>query len=99
MPGTVVVQDLSSGDAERDSYLVRLGRGITAMRERRQVTRKALASRLRVRLGVVGSWERGEHVPPGDKVIELMLVLDVTPAELLVAGERRSTRHRSMEVR
>ncbi len=89
IPNTVALQDWSNSDAERDSYPVRLGRGIAAMRSRRQWSRKALAGRLRVRTWVVGSWERGEHVPPGDKVIELMLVLDVSPAELLAAGENR----------
>lgn len=67
------------------------------MRRRRQLSRKALASRLRVRTGVLGAWERGEHLPPGDKVIELLLVLEVTPAELLAEGDRMSTRLRAME--
>jgi transcriptional regulator with XRE-family HTH domain len=98
-PNTVVVHNWINSDAEQDSYLVRLGRGITAMRERRQLSRKALASRLGVRTGVVGSWERGEHLPPGDKVIELMLVLEATPAELLSAGGKTSTRLRAMEAR
>ena len=99
MPNKVVLHDWSNGDAEGDSYPVRLGRGIAAMRKRRQLSRKALANRLRVRTGAVGAWERGEHVPPGDKTIQLLLVLEVTPAELLAAGERASTRLRSMEGR
>jgi hypothetical protein len=32
-------------------------------------------------------------------VIELMLVLEVTPAELVAAGEKTSTRLRAMEAR
>jgi ribosome-binding protein aMBF1 (putative translation factor) len=97
MPNTEVLHDLSNGDAEWDAYLVRLAGGITAMRERRLMSRKALASRLRVRTTVLGAWERGEHLPPGDKLLVLMLVLEVSPAELLVAGERASTRLRAKE--
>ena len=87
MPNTVVLQDWSSRDAERDSYPVRLGRAIAAMRELRQWTRKELASRLRVSVNRLGYWERGENLPPGDKTIELLRVLEVTPAELLAAVE------------
>jgi DNA-binding transcriptional regulator YiaG len=59
MPNTVALHDWSNGDAERDSYPVRLGRGIEAMRERRRMSRKVLANRLKVRTNVVGAWERG----------------------------------------
>jgi transcriptional regulator with XRE-family HTH domain len=88
MPNTVVLHNWSNGDAERDSYLVRLGNGIAAMRKRRRMTRKALASRLKVSTNRLGFWERGVYLPPGDKLLELMLVLDVAPAELLAAGEK-----------
>jgi transcriptional regulator with XRE-family HTH domain len=69
------------------------------MRKRRGMSRKALASRVRVRVGVVGAWERGENLPTGDKVIEVMLALEVTPAELMAAGEKTSARVRAMEAR
>lgn len=87
MPNMVVLHDWSSGDAERDSYPVRLGRGITALRELRQWTRKELAKRLGVSPNRLGYWERGENLPPADKTIGLMLALEVTPAELLAAGD------------
>jgi transcriptional regulator with XRE-family HTH domain len=99
MPNTVVLQNWISSNAERDSHPVRLGRGITAMRKRRRMSRKELASRLAVSPNRLGYWERGVNLPPADKTIELMLVLEVTPAELLAAGEKRSTRHRAVEVR
>ena len=92
MPNTVVLHDWGNSDAERDSYPVRLGQGIAAMRELRQMSRKALASRLRVSANRLGYWERGVNLPPGDKTIELLRVLEVTPDELLAAGEKRSTR-------
>jgi transcriptional regulator with XRE-family HTH domain len=88
MPNTVALHNWSNGDAEQDSYLVRLGNGIAAMRKRRRMTRKALASRLKVTTNRLGFWERGVYLPPGDKLLELMLVLDVAPAELLAAGEK-----------
>jgi DNA-binding transcriptional regulator YiaG len=87
MPNTVVLHDWSNRDAEQDSYPVRLGRAIAAMRELRQWTRKELASRLRVSVNRLGYWERGENLPPSDKTIELLRVLEVTPDELLAAGE------------
>lgn len=87
MPNTVVLHDWSNGDAERDSYPVRLGRGITALRELRQWTRKELASRLGVSTNRLGYWERGMNLPPAQRTIELLLVLEVTPAELLAAGD------------
>lgn len=99
MPNTVVMHDWSNGDAEEDSYLVRLASGITAMRERRGMTRKALASRLRVSTSSLGAWERGEHLPPSGKLLLLMLVLEVSAAELLAAGERALTRLRAKEAR
>jgi hypothetical protein len=47
---------------------------------------------------VLGYWERGVTPPPGDKLLELLLVLEVAPAELLAAGEKkRSTRLRRHE--
>lgn len=91
MPNTVVLHDWSNGDAERDSYLVRLGRGIAAMRELRELSRKALASRLGVSSNRLGYWERGVNLPRGKRMVELMLVLEVTPAELLAAGDETST--------
>ncbi len=87
MPNTVVLHDWSNGDAEQDSYPVRLGRGITALRELRQWTRKELAKRLGVSTNRLGYWERGVNLPPADKTIGLMLALEVTPAELLAAGD------------
>jgi transcriptional regulator with XRE-family HTH domain len=91
MPNTVVLHDWSDSDAERDSYPVRLGRGIAAMRELRQLSRKELASRLRVSVNRLGYWERGVNRPPGDKTIELLRVLEVTPDELLEAGELKTS--------
>jgi len=98
MPNTVVLHCRSNSDAEQDSYPVRLGRGIAAMRERRQLSRKALANRLRVSTNRLGYWERGVNLPPGDKTIELLRELEVTPDELLAAGEEEtSTDPRAME--
>ena len=91
MPNTVVLHGWGNSDAEEDSYPVRLGRGIAAMRELRQLSRKELASRLRVSVNRLGYWERGVNRPPGDKTIELLRVLEVTPDELLAAGETTST--------
>jgi transcriptional regulator with XRE-family HTH domain len=91
MPNTVVLHDWSDSDAERVSYPVRLGRGIAAMRELRQLSRKELASRLRVSVNRLGYWERGVNRPPGDKTIELLRVLEVTPDELLAAGEVKAS--------
>lgn len=94
MPNTVVLHPCSSGDAERDFYLVRLGSGIAAMRERRRMTRKALASRLGISTNRLGFWERGGYRPPGDKLLKLLLVLEVSAAELLAAGDKALTRLR-----
>ena len=91
MPNTVVLHDWSNGDAEGDSYPVRLGRGIAAMRELRQLSRKSLASRLGVSSNRLGCWERGVNLPRGKKMVELMLILEVTPVELLAAGDETST--------
>ena len=91
MPNTVVLHDWSNGDAEGDSYPVRLGRGIAAMRELRRLSRKSLASRLGVSSNRLGCWERGVNLPRGKKMVELMLVLEVTPAGLLAAGDEMAT--------
>ncbi|HEX3128131.1 MAG TPA: helix-turn-helix transcriptional regulator [Thermoanaerobaculia bacterium] len=100
MPNTVDLHDWSNSNAEQDSYPVRLGRGIAAMRELRQLSRKELASRLRVSANRLGYWERGVNRPPGDKTIELLRVLEVTPDELLEAGEvKTSTPSPDMDVR
>jgi DNA-binding transcriptional regulator YiaG len=99
MPNTVVLHNLSSSDAERDSYPVRLGSGIAAMRECRRMTRKALASRLKVSTNRLGSWERGVNRLPSDKLLELQVVLEVSAPELLAAGEQALTRLRAKEAR
>jgi transcriptional regulator with XRE-family HTH domain len=91
MPNTVVLHDWGNSDAEQDSYPVRLGRGIAALRELRQWSRKALANRLGVSPNRLGFWERGVNLPRGKRMDELMLVLEVTPAELLTAGDETST--------
>ena len=76
--------------AEKRSYRVHLGFGIEAVRLRRQLTRKALASRLGVTAKLLGYWERGSCRPPIEKLVELCRVLRVTAVEdLLAAGERR----------
>lgn len=93
-PNTVVLHPCSSGDAERDFYLVRLGSGIAAMRNRRRMTRKALASRLGISTNRLGFWERGGYRPRGDKMLKLLLVLEVSAAELLAAGDEALTRER-----
>jgi transcriptional regulator with XRE-family HTH domain len=92
MPNTVVLHDWINSDAERVSYPVRLGRGIAALRELRQWSRKALANRLGVSPNRLGYWERGVNLPRRKRMVELMLVLEVTPAELLAAGDETSTR-------
>jgi transcriptional regulator with XRE-family HTH domain len=97
MPNTVVLHACSRGDAERDVYLVRLGSGIAAMRKRRRMTRKALASRLEVSTNRLGFWERGVYRPPADTLLKLLLVLEVSAAELLAAGEKALTRLRRHE--
>lgn len=88
--------------AEKRSYRVHLGRGIEAVRLRRQLTRKALASRLRVTTKLLGQWERGESRPPIEKLVELCRVLRATVEDLLAAGERREAyllrRHDGPEV-
>jgi transcriptional regulator with XRE-family HTH domain len=91
MPNTVVLHDWGNSDAEQSSYPVRLGRGIAALRELRQWSRKALANRLGVSPNRLGYWERGVNLPRGKRMDELMLVLEVTPADLLAAGEETST--------
>ena len=76
--------------AEKRSCRVHLGFGIEAVRLRRQLTRKALASRLGVTAKLLGYWERGSCRPPIEKLVELCRVLRVTAVEdLLAAGERR----------
>jgi transcriptional regulator with XRE-family HTH domain len=90
MPNTVVLHDWGNSDAERESYPVRLGRGIAALRELRQWSRKALANHLGVSPNRLGFWERGVNLPRGKKLVELMLLLEVTPAELLAAGDETS---------
>lgn len=91
---TTLLERRSSVDAETSSRLVRLGRGIAVVRSRRSWSRKSLAGRLGVTSKVLGYWERGVTQPPGDKLLELMLVLEVEPAELLAAGETRLPRRR-----
>jgi transcriptional regulator with XRE-family HTH domain len=63
------------------------------------MTRKALASRLKVSTNRLGFWERGIYRPPSDKLLELLLVLEVSAAELLAAGERALTRLRARQAR
>jgi transcriptional regulator with XRE-family HTH domain len=88
---TTLLGRRSSSDAERSSYLVRLGRGIKAVRSHRSMPRKSLASCLGVTCKVLGYWERGETRPPFDKLIGLWRVLEVTPDELLAAGEEKTS--------
>jgi transcriptional regulator with XRE-family HTH domain len=89
----------SSRDAGNRSDLVQLGRGIREMRSRRSLPRKLLASRLGVSCKVLGYWERGQTRPPFEKLISLWRELEVTPDELLAAGEKESTRRRAREAR
>jgi transcriptional regulator with XRE-family HTH domain len=93
MPNTVVLQPWNSRDADRDSNRVRLGKGITAMRMRRRMTRKSLASRLRVTANCVGQWERGVSRPVVEMLPELLRVLETTFEELLAAGEPKASTH------
>lgn len=90
---TTLLERRSRDDAE-SSRLVRLGRGIAVVRSCRSWSRKRLAGRLGVTSKVLGYWERGVTQPPGEKLLELMLVLEVEPAELLAAGETRLPRRR-----
>jgi transcriptional regulator with XRE-family HTH domain len=75
--------------AEKRSYRVHLGFGIEALRLRRHLTRKALASRLGVTAKLLGYWERSSCRPPIEKLVELCRVLRVTVEDLLAAGETR----------
>lgn len=84
-----LMRDAGEKDAERESYRVHLGCGIAAVRLRRRLTRKALASRLRVTAKLLGYWERGACRPPFEKLVELCRELRVTVEDLLAAGERR----------
>ena len=94
-PSTVLLRRLGSRNAEKDTYLVRMGRGIATVRSRRQLTRKGLANRLEVTIKRLGDWERGVYQPPLAKLIALCGVLAVTVEELLAEGEARvSTRLR-----
>lgn len=97
-----LMRDTGERAAEKRSYRLHLGRGIEAVRLRRQLTRKALASRLRVTTKLLGQWERGESRPPFEKLVELCRVLRVTVEDLLDAGERREAyllrRHEGPEV-
>ena len=75
--------------AEKRSYRVDLGCGIAALRLRRRLTRKALASHLGVTAKLLGCWERGVRRPPFEKLVELCRVLRATVEDLLDAGETR----------
>jgi transcriptional regulator with XRE-family HTH domain len=75
--------------AEKRSYRVHLGFGIEAVRLRRQLTRKTLASRLGMTAKLLGYWERGSCRPPIEKLVDLCRVLRVTVEDLLAAGETR----------
>lgn len=75
--------------AERRTYWVHLGCGIAALRLRRRMTRKALASHLGVTSKLLGYWERGACRPPFETLVELCRVLRVTVEDLLAAGEKR----------
>lgn len=96
---TTLLGRRSSSDAQRSSYLVRLGRGIQIVRSSRRIARKSLAGRLGVTSKVLGYWERGVTRPPIDKLIGLWRELDVTPEELLAAGDQKLTRRRAREAR
>jgi transcriptional regulator with XRE-family HTH domain len=89
-------------DAEGEMYRAHLGCGIAAMRLRRRLTRKELASRLRTTSKRLGYWERGVCRPPFEKLVELCRELRVTVEDLLAAGERREAyllrRHEGPEV-
>lgn len=74
---------------EREISRTHLGGGIAAVRLRRGLTRKSLASRLRVTTKLLGNWERGSNRPPIETLVELCRVLRVTVEDLLAAGERR----------
>lgn len=84
-----LMRDKGGRAAENRSYRVDLGCGIAAMRLRRRLTRKALASHLGVTARLLGYWERGVCRPPIEKLVELCRVLRVTVEDLLAAGERR----------
>ena len=72
--------------AGKDLWRVRLGRGITAMRMSRRLSRKVLANHLEVSYHRLAHWERGGSQPPLAKLIALGRILEVSTEELLAAG-------------
>lgn len=84
-----LMRETGEKSAERETYRIHLGSGIAALRLRRGLTRKTLASRLRVTSKLLGNWERGSNRPPFEKLVELCRELRVTVEDLLAAGERR----------
>ena len=73
---------------------------ITSRREELGLARRELAITLEVSVNLVSGWERGEAVPPNDRLADLADVLGCAPETLEAeltnfrAKLRRSVRHR-----
>ncbi len=63
------------------------GQRVRQLREKRGLTQEELAGAVGVTLGLVGRYERGEHLPTADKLLSLSRALHAS-ADFLLRGEQ-----------
>ncbi|MHB1469481.1 MAG: helix-turn-helix domain-containing protein [Solirubrobacteraceae bacterium] len=77
-----------SESEETEQSLLALGRAVHAMREKRRISRVALASASGIDLERIDALEAGRLDLPFDLLFPLAYALDTQPSELIALAER-----------
>ena len=66
----------------------KVGREISALRKRKQLTQNELGERLNISYQAVSKWERGEALPDTSILVSLAHVLETSVDNILAGGEK-----------